>query len=70
MFRCEITGKMTKPGDKCNKIAVKRRERVYTHFEFQDGREVEVEEGRGWEIVKEINASDEGYEIWKQRQAA
>ena len=64
MFKCDITGKVTKLGEKCNKITTHRREKVYTHSEWVDGHLETYEVGKGWEIVKEIKASDEGLAIW------
>lgn len=66
MFKCEITGKTTRPGDKMNKIVVKTRPRVYTEKVWEDGELVEIEVGQGWEIVREISASDEGVRIYNQ----
>lgn len=52
MFRCDVTGKLSKPGEKCNKIVVERREKLYK----RDGEVV----AKGWEIVREISATDDG----------
>lgn len=60
MFRCQVTGKMSQPGDKCNKIVVERRERLYK----RDGEVI----ARGWEVVREINATDEGLALWNKNQ--
>jgi hypothetical protein len=54
MFRCEITGKVTKPGEKMKKLVMETRERVYYD---EDGYEI----GRGSEIVKEISVSEDAY---------
>jgi hypothetical protein len=87
MYRCEITGKLSRQGDprigelqyihetkgedvrgseKLNRIVVKTRERIYTkrvkNEETNKWEEVEV--SRGWEIVREINASEEGLALW------
>lgn len=59
MFRCEQTGKVTKPGEKMKKIVVETRERVY-HDE--DGYEI----GRGIEIVREISVSEAAYRAYIQ----
>jgi hypothetical protein len=70
MYKCEVFGTMSKPGEKCNKIVVEKRAKVYTR-KYRDeltGRIEEVEVGRGWEIVKEINASDEGVRFWNETQ--
>lgn len=54
------------PGEKLNKIVVATRERIYTkrvkNEETRQWEEIEI--GRGWEIVREVNASDEGLAIW------
>lgn len=54
------------PGEKLNKIVVATRERVYTKWikNEETHKYEEVEIGRGWEIVREINASDEGLALW------
>jgi hypothetical protein len=59
MFKCDVTGKMSLPGEKCNKIVAEVRERVYLDDE---GNVV----GRGYEIVKELKATDEGVAMWKR----
>lgn len=88
MYRCEITGKLSRRGDprigelyhidaektredmhgseKLNRIVVQTRERIYTKWvkNEETGKREEVEIGRGWEIVREINASDEGLALW------
>lgn len=72
MFRCEVLGKMSKLGEKCNKIVVETRERIYTKWFFNedlnDWEEVVV--GRGHEIVHEISATKEGLAKWNELQAA
>ena len=62
---------MSRPGDKCNKIVVERREKTYTKFFRNEdtGKWEEHEVGRGWEIVKEISATDEGVKIWNNLSA-
>lgn len=54
------------PGEKLNKIVVATRERVYYKWvkNEETNKWEEVECGRGWEIVREINASDEGLALW------
>lgn len=62
MFKCAITGRISRPGEKMNKVVVETRDRRY--FEMRKNEETmiweRVEVGRGWEIVKEISVSDEG----------
>lgn len=66
MFYCEITGKLSKPLEKMNKVTVQTRQRVYTQrVKNEETREWEtVEIGHGWEIVKQLNASEEGVREW------
>lgn len=62
MFICQVTGKNSKSGEKPIKLVVATRQRVYTqHVRNEETREWELlEVGKGWEIVKELNASQEG----------
>lgn len=60
MFRCQVTGKLSKIGEKCNKIVTERRERLYK----RDGEVI----ARGWEVVREISATDEGLALWNKNQ--
>jgi hypothetical protein len=66
MFKCDVTGKTSKRGEKLNKIVIQTRPRVYTEKVWEDGELVEIEIGKGWEIVKEINATDEGLKLYNQ----
>lgn len=52
--------------EKPTKLVVETRERIYTkRFFNEETREIEVVEvGRGWEIVREINVSEEGLRLW------
>jgi hypothetical protein len=88
MYRCEITGKLSRQGDprtgewahvadiekfdtkgseKLNKIVVETRERTYTKWvrNEETNKWEEVFVAKGWEIVKEISASDEGVALWQ-----
>lgn len=66
MFICQVTGKVSKSGDKMNRIPVIKRDKVYfKNIKNEDtGKWDEVEVGRGWEIVREISATDEGVAKW------
>lgn len=66
MYKCAITKQFSRAGEKMNKIVVSTRSRVYQQkFRNEDTREWEtVDVGYGWEIVKEISASDSGVKIW------
>jgi len=66
MFKCQVTGKISKPGEKMNRIVIATRDKVYTKKTLEDGELVELEIGRGYEIVKEIAATDDGLRIYNQ----
>ena len=51
MYKCESCGKTTALSEKMERVVTERRDRVYTAV---DRRGREYEQGRGWEIVKEI----------------
>lgn len=67
MYRCQITGELSKLGDKLNKIVVGTRERVYTRWvrNEETNKWEEVFVSRGWEIARELNATDEGVKLWE-----
>ncbi len=66
MFVCQITGAASAPGDKCHKVVIAKRARTYYEDYFnEETREWEqIEVGRGWEIVKEVNATEDGVSAW------
>jgi hypothetical protein len=66
MYICEITGKVSKPGEGLHKTTVQRRDRTYTKKvkNEETNKWEDVECGRGWEIVRELNLSLEGVELW------
>jgi hypothetical protein len=66
MYRCQITGKVSKPGEKLNKVVAQTRPRVYTKWvrDEETTHWIEVEGGRGFEIVKELSLSNAGLELW------
>lgn len=69
MFKCEITGKFSKPGDKAIRLVTERRERFYFEVRNVPGQgRVEDEEsdpiGSGWEIAREISVTLEGLHRW------
>jgi|GEM_PF-2917850 len=70
MFKCFITQKMSKPGEKTNKVILETRQKVYYGWRLNEETEKyeKVEIGKGWEIVKEVSVSDEGLKIWKEAQ--
>jgi hypothetical protein len=66
MFYCQITGKLSKPGAKPERLVVKTREKTYTKWvrNEETNKWEEVFLAKGWEIVKELNASQEGAQLW------
>ncbi len=66
MYICQVTGKQSKPGEGLNKVVVATRERVYTKWVKNEdtNKWEEVFVAKGWEIVREINASQEGVQLW------
>lgn len=68
MYRCFITGKLSKPGEKPHKLVIETRDRTY--YGWVHNEETEQLEhlpvGKGWEIVKEVNVSDEGLKLWQE----
>lgn len=68
MFKCAITGRMSRPGEKTNKIVLETREQIYYGwFRNEETNRFEQREvGRGWEIVKEVDATDEGFRLWNE----
>lgn len=66
MYKCEVYGTNSKPGEKLNLVTIKTREKVYTR-KYRDemtGKIEEVEVGRGFEIVKEIKMGTEALALW------
>jgi hypothetical protein len=61
MYKCQVTGRYSREGEKINKIVIETREKIYLHYD----REAEENwESRGSEIVRELNASKAGLELW------
>jgi hypothetical protein len=61
-YRCMVTGRLSREGEKLNKIVIETRPREYKHWD----REAEEEWfSHGTEIVREINASTAGLELWQ-----
>lgn len=62
----EMKGEDIRGSEKLNRIVVATRERTYYKWvkNEETNKWEEVECGHGWEIVREINASEEGLELW------
>jgi hypothetical protein len=67
MYRCEITGKLSKLGEKLNRVIAITRPKTYTKWvrDEESKKWIEVESGHGFEPVRELNLSREGLEIWE-----
>jgi hypothetical protein len=66
MFKCGITGKMSYPGEKQNKIVIRTRKKTY-YSNFYDEMSKTWEKavsGHGYEIAEEISATQEGVNIF------
>ncbi len=66
MFVCAVTGKVSKPGEPMVKVVVETRPKQYVNLVTridENGREFqETVTSTGWEIVREIQVTPEGYE--------
>jgi len=58
MYKCQKCGLFTKLGEKLEKIVTEYREKIYKK---KNRKGFEVEAGRGWEIVKEIDVCQKCY---------
>lgn len=67
MYRCEITGKNSKLGEKLNKVIALTRPKTYTRWvKNEETRQYEeIPVGTGFEPVKELNLSREGLAMWE-----
>ena len=66
MFYCEITNRLSKSGEKLNRLVVETRDKTYTKWvkNEETNKWEEVEAGRGYETVREINVSQAGLDLW------
>jgi len=66
MYRCEITNKVSEPGDPLNKIVALTRPKTYFRWikNEENNRWEEVEVGHGSEVVRELSLSAEGLQLW------
>lgn len=71
MFRCPITNRVSKPGEKPINVVLEKRVREYWDtddgkapkgsFRAEDGDRVYHVIGTGWEVLREIHVSKDGY---------
>lgn len=63
MFICQVSGKVSKPGEKAFKVVVETRPKIY-YKEYKDNRTGEIVKkkiGEGSEIVREVTVVEEVY---------
>lgn len=66
MFKCGITGKLSDVGEAQHKVVVSKRTKEYSAWRENDDEEWEfVKVSSGWEIAKEISATEEGLKLWE-----
>lgn len=61
MFKCQITNRTSKPLEKLQKVILATRNVDYNHYDDESEEEWMTS---GTEIVKEVNACEEGVRIW------
>ena len=68
-YKCQITGKLSRVGEKLNKIVVETRPKNYTKWvrdeESRIPKWTEVPCSSGFETVRELNATQFGVEQWE-----
>lgn len=60
MFRCQVTGKMSKRGEKMHRVVVETRDKEYVEERIVDGKKELVTVGFGYETVREVICTEEG----------
>ncbi len=59
MFICQLSGKLSKPGEKAVKLVTKTRPKVYFEKDKKTGEQRKV--GEGSEIVQELTVTEASY---------
>ena len=60
MFKCQISGRISEPGEASFKLVTKTRKRDYFKNDVKTGLPVKI--GEGWEIVEEKQVCKEVFE--------
>jgi len=68
MFRCQLTGKCSKPGEKMQRVVVQTRPKTYTERRNIDGEWKMIEVGSGYETVRELCLTEDGMRALKEFQ--
>ncbi len=68
MFYCQVLKKLSKPGQKCHKVVSKIKRKSYTrsYKDEETGKMVKEVIATGFEIVEELNATEEGVAYWNK----
>lgn len=66
MFYCQITNKLSKSGQKPERITIATRPKEYSKRvrNEESNKWEDVFVAKGWEIVQELNCSEEGAQLW------
>lgn len=66
MFKCGILGKMSELGEAQHKVVISKRSKEYSAWRENDDEEwIFVKVSEGWEIEKELSATEEGLKLWE-----
>lgn len=68
MFKCFVTKKDSKLGEKPIKVVIEKRLRAYNRrWKDEDGNIHDEIVSKGHEIVREVMMSKEGFDIWNEK---
>ncbi len=67
MFRCMLTGQLSKPGEKQFRLVVETRPATYHEWRMNEEtrRKEHVEVGTGFETVKELLVCEDALQVWE-----
>lgn len=66
MFFCMFTKKFSAPGEAQHKVIISKRPKEYSAWRENDDEEwIFVKVSSGWEIEKELPATEEGLKLWE-----
>jgi len=66
MFKCQVLGIQSKLGEKCHRLVISRESKDYYDWRLDEETDkyVWTKIGTGWQIKREINATQEGVEAY------
>lgn len=59
MFKCQVSGKLSSPGEKSFKLISKTRKKEYFKNDAKTGQPIKI--GEGFEIVEELTVCEDVY---------